>query len=218
MTALSIARSSLTPAEQDKFIISKSTKQVASNLRLSSFLLEQYHDYCTFKIISFDNSEATNWAASVLKGLNDKKAAGVFKMSMQENLTFTDPMMGGFLAWPYNCIVNVIIAVDLQTDMVDPRPLIDFTLKLSSRDRSSNIFMVFNDGIVDDLSVDKFLWDRLRNFPSFCLMEYKTAEISCQNNLKTFADRKLGRGFYSVSTVVTPSGPSAAECNGICPV
>jgi hypothetical protein len=170
--------------------------------QLADFLLHRYHNDCAVKVIASELGKAPEFAALVAQGLSPSKPSGIFTTSIYDNLTFTDPMMDNFLKWNFECIVNVVVASDFNPgSFEDPKEIIDFTLKLSSRDRSSNILMVFEDaGLVDGQPVRVFLSQRLRNFPSVCLMNAATANLTCNNNLFHIRDSKLGRGIHSVSS------------------
>jgi hypothetical protein len=98
--------------------------------------------------------------------------------TLDTNLTYNNPVLDNFLRWRMKCIVNVMhISPQDCSNETALQDMISFWLKLSSRDCSNNLVLLFSrQPTAEEI---QFIRLRFRNYLSICFMDAERLAMTC---------------------------------------
>jgi hypothetical protein len=167
----------------------------------STFLERNYAQDCTFKFIHNKSAGGSKeWTRGTLKYLTKGMSSHAFAFfDINENQTFTDSRLDLFLAWEKGCVVNVLYLLNTATH--DQEAALDFTMKLSNRDRTSFYFVAYE----DEAGQKFWLYQRLRNFKSACFLAMENMTVDCLEDHKLDGSVQLHQVGDNTLLVYNPS-------------
>jgi hypothetical protein len=144
---------------------------------------QSYHPACALKLLIPNRQDALEGRIlQVGTMLTTKRSHPATQaiFTLDTNLTYINPVLDNFLKWGMECVVNVMyIHPQDSTSQIALEDMISFWLKMSSRDHSNNLVLLFS--IQPTAEEKQFIRLRFRNYLSICFMGAPLLAMTCLN-------------------------------------